>query len=153
MRADRWLALALAVTACGGEVADEVIEQPFRPARARAAAAAADSGETGLLSREVFSYVGGSRDPFESQVGSAAMGPEFADLMLVAVYVDHANPDRSVAVFRELVGNKPHNLQVGDRLGRMRVTAIREREVDVLIDDFGTERRERAVLRKPSEDN
>lgn len=152
MRADRWLALALAVAACGGEATEDVIEQPFRPARARAAAAAADSAETGLLSREVFAYVGGSRDPFQSQSGGD-MGPEFADLRLVAVYVDHANPDRSVAVFRELVGNKPHNLQVGDRLGRTRVSAIREGQVDVLIDDFGTERRERAVLRKPSEDN
>lgn len=150
MRPDRWLALSLALTACGGEAAEEPIEQPPRPARARAAAA--DSAEAGLLSREVFAYVGGSRDPFESQAGGD-MGPEFADLTLVAVYVDLANPDRSVAVFRELVGNKPYNLQVGDRLGRMRVTAIREREVDVLIDDFGTERRERAVLRKPSEEN
>lgn len=152
MRADRWLALVLAVAACGGEAAEGMIEQPFRPARARAAAAAADSAETGLLSREVFSYVGGSRDPFEPQSGGD-MGPEFADLTLVAVYVDHTNPERSVAVFREPVGSKPHNLQVGDRLGRMQITAIREREVDVLIDDFGTERRERAVLRKPLEDN
>jgi hypothetical protein len=46
------------------------------------------------------------------------------------------------------VSGKRFNLHAGDRLGRLRVAAIRERDVDFIVDDFGTERRETLSLRK-----
>jgi hypothetical protein len=57
-----------------------------------------------------------------------------------------------VAVLRERVNGKRYNLHAGDRLGRLRVAGIRERDVDFIVDDFGAERRETLSLRKPLED-
>ncbi len=156
MRCDRaLLALAaLAVVACGGaEVDDAAAPERVAVPRRQAADTApmADSAEAGLR-REVFSYAGGPRDPFESLLASANLGPELPDLTLVAVYIDHREADRSVAVLRERVTGKRYNLRAGDRLGRLRVAAIRERDVDFIVDDFGAERRETLSIRKPLED-
>jgi hypothetical protein len=100
----------------------------------------------------VFSYAGGARDPFESLLASASIGPELPDLSLVAIYIDHRESDRSVAVLRERVSGKRYNLRAGDRLGRLRIAAIRDRDVDFIVDDFGSERRETLSLRRPLED-
>jgi len=80
------------------------------------------------------------------------VGPELPDLTLVAIYIDHRESDRSVAVVRERVTGKRYNLHSGDRLGRLRVASVRERDVDFIIDDFGTERRETLSLRRPQEE-
>lgn len=156
MRCDRgWVALAaLTLVACGGgpddAAAPERVEVPRR--QAADTAATTDSSEAGLR-REVFSYSGGSRDPFESLLATANLGPELPDLTLVAIYIDHRDSDRSVAVFRERVTGKRYNLRTGERLGRLRVAGIRERDVDFIVDDFGAERRETLSLRKPLEDD
>ena len=150
-----WLALAsLVVMACGGGAADEAAtpEQVVVPRRQAAdSAPVAGSSDEGLR-REVFSYAGGTRDPFESLLASATIGPELPDLTLVAIYIDHRDSDRSVVVLRERVNGKRYNLHAGDRLGRLRIAAIRERDVDFIVDDFGAERRETLSLRKPLED-
>jgi hypothetical protein len=157
MRRFHWLALStLALAACGGGVEeDAAAPEPVAIRRraamdsaARAEAAPADQG----LSREVFGYSGGARDPFESLLTMATAGPELPDLSLVAIYIDHRESDRSVAVVRERVSGKRYNLHQGDRLGRLRVASVRERDVDFVIDDFGTERRETLSLRRPSEE-
>ena len=57
-----------------------------------------------------------------------------------------------MAVLRERVSGKRYNLHAGDRLGRMRVAAIRARDVDFILDDFGTERRETLSLRRAQEE-
>jgi len=151
MRCDAWRACAalLVLAACGGAAEDaaapERVAVPRRAARADTAGAVSGSGD---LVREVFAYGGGSRDPFESLLNTASVGPELPDLSLVAIYVDHSDADRSVAVLRERVSGKRFNLHAGDRLGRLRVAAIRERDVDFIVDDFGTERRETLSLRK-----
>jgi hypothetical protein len=150
-----WLALAsLVVMACGGDVVEDAAapERVVVPRRQAAETApVADTTDQGL-SREVFSYTGGTRDPFESLLASSNIGPELPDLSLVAVYIDHRDSERSVAVLRERVNGKRYNLHAGDRLGRLRVAAIRERDVDFIVDDFGAERRETLSLRKPLED-
>lgn len=149
-----WLALAVLAAACGG-AKDESAAAPERvPVRRRAAADTGAKATTDVagLSREVFSYTGGSRDPFESLLASASVGPELPDLMLVAIYIDQRDQDRSVAVLREKVSGKRYNLRAGDRLGRLRVVGIRERDVDFIVDDFGAERRETLSLRKPKEE-
>jgi hypothetical protein len=141
-------AALLVLAACGGAVEDAAApERVAVPRRAQADTAAAAAGR-GELVREVFAYSGGTRDPFESLLNTAMVGPELPDLSLVAIYVDHADADRSVAVLRERVSGKRYNLHAGDQLGRLRVAAIRERDVDFIIDDFGTERRETLSLRK-----
>lgn len=149
-----WLALAVLTAACGG-AKDENAAAPERvPVRRHAAAdtSARPTTDVASLSRETFSYTGGSRDPFESLLASASVGPELPDLTLVAVYIDQRDQDRSVAVLREKVSGKRYNLRAGDRLGRLRVVGIRERDVDFIVDDFGAERRETLSLRKPKEE-
>lgn len=150
MRCDAWRACAalLVLAACGGGAEDAAApERVAVPRRARADTVGAAQA-SGDLVREVFAYSGGSRDPFESLLNTASVGPELPDLSLVAIYVDHSDADRSVAVLRERVSGKRFNLHAGDRLGRLRVAAIRERDVDFIVDDFGTERRETLSLRK-----
>jgi len=98
--------------------------------------------------REVFSYTGGSRDPFVSLLEISRVGPELPDLTLVAIYYDTRNPSNSVVVMREKVSSKRHNLRQGDRIGRIRVASIRPKDVTFSIDDFGTERQETLTLRK-----
>ena len=152
-----WLAVStLALAACGGGTAeDAAAPEPVairrRTAMDSAARAEAMPAEQGLR-REVFGYSGGARDPFESLLTMATVGPELPDLSLVAIYIDHRDADRSVAVVRERVSGKRYNLHQGDRLGRLRVAGVRERDVDFIIDDFGTERRETLSLRRPQEE-
>lgn len=150
MRCDAWRACAalLVLAACGGGAEDAAAPERVAVPRRALADTVGAAQASGDLVREVFAYSGGSRDPFESLLNTASVGPELPDLSLVAIYVDHSDADRSVAVFRERVSGKRFNLHAGDRLGRLRVAAIRERDVDFIVDDFGTERRETLSLRK-----
>ncbi|MEP7325390.1 MAG: hypothetical protein ABI836_05515 [Gemmatimonadota bacterium] len=108
------------------------------------------SRETEVL-RETFSYGGGSRDPFFSLVDLPTQGPEFIDLQLVAVYQDLRYGGNSIAVVRDKKGNKRYNVRVGDRIGRMKVAQIRQRDVVFTIEDLGFERQETLSLRKREE--
>jgi hypothetical protein len=147
-----WWFLALAAACGGGAVEEAGAPEPVAPRRQAQADSTAQAQEDRELRREVYSYSGGPRDPFESLLETANIGPELPDLSLVAIYVDHGNTDRSVATLRERVTGKRYNLHPGDRLGRLRVADIRERDVDFLIDDFGTVRRETLSLRRPQEE-
>ena len=158
MRRFNWLAVsALALAACGGGTDEDAAAPEPVALRRRAAmdsaarAEATPTAEAGLR-REVFGYSGGARDPFESLLTMATAGPELPDLTLVAIYIDQRESDRSVAVVRERVSGKRYNLHQGDRIGRLRVSNVRERNVDFIIDDFGTERRETLSLRRPQEE-
>jgi hypothetical protein len=137
------------------------IEEGGAPVR-RAAAPSAPQGaqvdttdipEPGQpLVREVYTYSGGSRDPFASTLNRAGAGPEFADLMLVAVYFDTRSAAASVATVRDRVTGKRYNIRRGERLGRMRVVDVQAKDVTFAIDDYGTERRETLTLRKQEGD-
>ncbi|TFH66768.1 MAG: hypothetical protein E4G90_01820, partial [Gemmatimonadales bacterium] len=88
----RWFTLTLLAIGCGTAGVDE--ETPLVPVGAREAADVAEAGQaatTGPLAREVFSYGGGLRDPFESLLNQTSIGPELPDLTLVGVYVDLQN--------------------------------------------------------------
>lgn len=148
-----WLVLAVWATACGGEVAEE-LPLPVVAGRVGSAATADSARQetTSPLQREVFGYNGGARDPFESLLDQASTGPELPDLTLVAVYVDHSDASRNVATLRERITGRRYNLNPGDRIGRLQVIDIREREISFLIDDFGIERRETLSLRKSQEE-
>ncbi len=172
-------ALALALTACGGDDDGDAKRAALTPATVAVAdsatvaaatppAPAADSAalpldsagtsaesvatnEEETLGRESFSYGGGSRDPFQSLLATSRVGPELPDLILVAIYYDTRSTSGSVVVMREKVGNRKYNLRPGDRLGRMRLTSVRPKDVTFTIDDFGTERQETVSLRKQEE--
>ena len=152
-----WLALTLlALAGCGsGDIEEGAAPEPVA---IRRRSAVQDSAQTvaldqeASLQREVYSYAGGGRDPFESLLESSLIGPELSDLSLVAIYIDHNVPERSVVVLRERVTGKRFNLHDGDRLGRIRVAGIRERDVDFIVDDFGTDRRETLSLRRLQEE-
>ena len=154
-----------APTADGEETAATPAAKPTAKSAVTPAVPAAKVAETAVvdssgapaqqdesLGRDSFSYTGGSRDPFVSLLSTTRLGPELPDLVLVAIYYDTRNPSASVVVMREKIGNRKYNLRTGDRLGRMRVTAVQPKDVSFTIDDFGTERQETVSLRK-QEDN
>ena len=103
------------------------------------------------LAREVFSYEGGGRDPFMSLLRSGDVRPLLADLKLVSVLHDANYSARSVAVLRDITTQKRYRVRTGDILGRLKVTAIRPREVVFTVQEFGFERQETLVLRRQEE--
>ncbi len=104
------------------------------------------------LVREVYSYSGGSRDPFLSALLRANLGPEFSDLQLVAIYYNTRSPAASVAVLRDRVTGKRYSVRAGERLGRTRVLGMQTKDVTFAVDDYGTERQETLTLRKQEGD-
>ena len=100
------------------------------------------------IERETYAFNGGSRDPFASVLEGGTAGPELADLDLVGVvYVDR-NPSSSIAVLRDRLSGKRYSVREGERLGRMRVSDILQKDVTFTIDDYGTERQQTLTLRK-----
>jgi hypothetical protein len=100
------------------------------------------------LTRETYSYLGGSRDPFASVLDGANIGPELADLDLVAVYYQERAQSQSVAVLRDRTSGKRYTVREGERVGRARVADIRSKDVSFTIDDYGTQRRVTLAIRK-----
>jgi hypothetical protein len=125
------------------------------------AASAADSSaqpdsvggvrETEIV-RETFTYGGGTRDPFSSLLKEKGTGPDLPDLQLVGVYENLQTPAQSVAVVREKSSGKRYKLRAGDQIGRLRVEAVRSKDIVFTVQDFGYERQETLSLRKPQED-
>lgn len=158
--------LLVVLAGCGGGAPDaappvdpaaavEETAQAPAPAAAPAAAPVRKITEAqipapgAVIMRETYSYSGGARDPFESVLESANIGPEFPDLDLVGIwYVDRA-PATSVAVLRDRLNGKRYTVREGERLGRMRIASIRPKDVNFIIDDYGTERQESLSIRKP----
>jgi len=148
--------LSAALLACGqGDATDTAganapaTTTAVQAAASQPAAAVADTepmlDETSL-SRETFSYGGGSRDPFESLLNMDRLGPELSDLELVGVYLDTDRPSNSVAVLRDKTTGRPYKVRRGDEIGRARVRQIRQRDVTFTIEDFGFERQETLSL-------
>lgn len=100
--------------------------------------------------REVFHYTGGSRDPFQTLITSGGVGPGIADLRLVAISYDPVY-GRSVAIIREIRGDKVHRLHRGDTVGRLRLLQIRQYEVVFQIEEFGFERQAVLTLQRQAE--
>ena len=98
--------------------------------------------------RETFAYTGSARDPFQSLLASAKVGPEIGDLLLVGIYQDLRYASNSVAVLRDKGSGRRYRLRVGDQLGRLKVAQIRERDVVFTVEDFGYERQETLSLKK-----
>lgn len=102
------------------------------------------------IDREVFSYRGGSRrDPYESLMSSDELRPLVSDLRLTAVAFD-PNGKGSVAILRDVVSQNQYRVRVGQTLGRLRVSGIRQKAVIFSIDEFGFSRQETLPLTSDS---
>ena len=102
------------------------------------------------LYREVFSYRGSGRDPFQSLVRRGGeVRPFLDDLRVTSIAYDARFPTRSVAILRDRSDNARYTVRVDDQLGRMRITEIRQSEVVFTIEDFGVPRQVVLSMRRP----
>jgi hypothetical protein len=109
------------------------------------AQAASDSAL--VYEREVFSYDRGGRpDPFRSLLTNAELGVRLEDLTLLGV-VYHPDPSRSVAVIAQRGAERRIRVRVGERVGSIRIAAIHQRSIDVVVEEFGVARRETLQIR------
>ena len=128
------------------------------PAAARAgrdtagATSVAQRGAKGEVTfmREQFAYDdAGRRDPFHSLFASGDLRPVLTDLRLVAVIYDPTGRN-SVAILRDVTTKDQYRVKTGQMLGRMRVTAILPKQINVVIDEFGYSRQESLALIDPT---
>lgn len=106
-----------------------------------------------VFEREVFSYpTFDRRNPFQTLVSSDA-GPRFEQMQLTAI-IYSPEPGQSMAMLAAGRTNqassaegvartgRTQRLRVGDRWGNVRIVEIRERQVVVVVEEFGlTEQR------------
>ena len=135
------LPLALLAAASGAAA-----QQPAQPAGA--AGVTGLPGDTALIyEREVFRYERGGRpDPFRSLLTNADLGVRVEDLTLLGV-IWHPDPSQSVAVLAQRGAERRLRARVGDRLGSIRILAIHQRSLDVVVEEFGVSRRETLEIR------
>lgn len=115
---------------------------------AGAPASAQQSDPAPVYQREVFSYDRGGRpDPFRSLLGSADLAIRIEDLRLRGVVFNPNAPASSVAVFGETGSDRRFRAKAGDRIGGIRVLVIRQKSVDVSIEELGVTRRETLQLK------
>ena len=94
------------------------------------------------IEREVFTYRGaGRRDPYKSLMNSSAIRPLLSDLRLMTVAYDPLGSN-SVAILRDVNTRQQYRVRVGQQLGRMRVSAIRQKAVQFTIQEYGLNRQE-----------
>jgi len=109
-----------------------------------------------VFEREIFNYPDyPRRNPFAPLSGGEG-GPRFEELELRMVILSD-EPGQSVATLVERTtgarsraagAERTYRVRVGDRLGNLRVLAIRLREIDVEVDDFGTRERRTMGLQR-----
>jgi hypothetical protein len=108
-----------------------------------------DSSGNVLFSREVYNYPSqGRRDPFSSLITTGDIRPMIADLQVVAITLGQSDRT-SIATLKDKSSNEIYRVRVGSVFGRLRVTAIRQREVVVEIDEFGYTRQESLSINVP----
>lgn len=117
--------------------------QPKRPA-----AASHDTAQLAFR-REVYTYgASGRRDPFASLIATGDIRPLVSDLLVAGIVYDPTGRN-SVAMLEDISTGELYRARVGSVFGRLRVTAIREKEVQVAIDEFGFTRQETLSLNIP----
>jgi len=124
--------------------------QPARAVEVATDKVVRDSAGNVVFNREVFSYPRGTRrDPFASLITSGDIRPMLADLEVIAISLDPTGRN-SVATLKDVSTSELYRVRVGSVFGRMRVTAIRQREVGLAIDEFGFTRQEVLSINVPS---
>ena len=96
------IGLVVVLSACGGEDLPPPGISPAAIAADDQAADALRDSQSTELQREVFSYRGSGRDPFQSLLRRGGeVRPFLDDLRLTAVTYDTRFPNRSVAILRD----------------------------------------------------
>lgn len=103
------------------------------------------------LVRETYTYEGSARDPFQPLVAPVELGPELADLRLVAILYDNRDPAGSLATFRDIGNDHRFTVAPGQRIGRITVVSVGRNNVKLREDEFGTARDQTYALRKPED--
>lgn len=99
-----------------------------------------------VIARETYSYSsGGRRDPYKSLMSSSDVRPLLSDLRLVAVAFD-PDGNNSVAILRDSFSKVQYRVRTGQQLGRLRVSAIKQKAVQFTIEEFGFNRQETLPL-------
>lgn len=128
-----------------GEAAGVVGAAPVGAAPASASKATKAPSEI-VIARETYSYSsGGRRDPYKSLMTSSEVRPLLSDLRLVAVAFDPAGSN-SVAILRDNYSKVQYRVRAGQQLGRLRVSAIRQKSVLFTMEEFGFNRQETLTL-------
>ena len=95
------------------------------------------------IQREVFDYAStGRRDPYKSLMSTSDIRPLISDLRLTAVILDVSGGDNSVAILRDTFSKQQYRIRVGQQLGRLRVSAIKQKAVQFTVEEFGFNRTE-----------
>jgi len=110
-----------------------------------------DSAQPTVLQRERFTYSGAGRDPFASLLRTGDVRPLLEDLRITSINYDNQFPMNSVAVISDTTEQKRYAVRVGDQLGRLRVSTIREREVVLAYEEFGRELQDTLRMRRNQE--
>lgn len=98
------------------------------------------------IDREVFDYTrSGRRDPYQSLMSSSDVRPLLSDLRLSVVAFD-PDGNNSVAILRDTYSKQQYRIRVGQQLGRLRVSGIKEKSVQFTIEEFGFNRQETLAL-------
>ncbi len=98
------------------------------------------------IQREVFSYTSsGRRDPYKSLMSSSDVRPLLSDLRLVGVAFDPVG-NNSVAVLRDTFSKQQYRVRIGMQLGRLHVSAIKQKAVVFTMEEFGFNRTETLPL-------
>ncbi len=142
------------LVACGGGEVPVAGAPPIEPGPVTPATPTADQGEEAqatVLRREAFLYQGARRDPFASLLRTGDVRPLLEDLRLTAINYDNQFPMNSVAVISDTTENERYAVRVGDQLGRLRVSSIREREVVLAYEEFGRELQDTLRMRRNQE--
>ena len=78
-------------------------------------------------------------------MSSSDVRPLLSDLRLTAVAFDPEGQN-SVAILRDSYSKLQYRIRVGQQLGRLRVSAIRQKAVQFTIEEFGFNRQETLPL-------
>jgi hypothetical protein len=82
-------------------------------------------------------------------MSSGELRPLVSDLRLTAVAFDPTGRG-SVAILRDVTSQAQYRVRVGQTLGRLRVSSIRQKAVIFSIDEFGFSRQETLPLTSDS---
>lgn len=133
------VALLASATAAGAQEATEA-RSATKPAAAGGATAKTAIPTEITLQREVFDYRGGGRrDPYKSLMSTSAVRPLLSDLQLVVVVLD-PDGNNSQAFLRDEFSKTKYRVRVGQQIGRLRVSAIKQKEVQFTVEEFGFNR-------------
>lgn len=109
-----------------------------------------DSAGRIIFKRETYGYPGdGRRDPFASLIATGDIRPLLEDLVLTGVIVG-ATPSQSMVMMKDKSTKEIYRARVGSVFGRIRVTAIRQGEVTLAVDEFGFTRQSVLTFNVPS---